>query len=1135
MVTNFIQGNIGGGGYAYSLQMAPNGSMLVSGNTPNLYRYKASTGRWDNVSVSPNMDSIGIGPGLFGTVYSSAWGPDSQRIYSVFPKMPSALGVLRGAYHMGQSHNAVFRSDDAGSTWSMTGLTNIAGFNTSGPGAAEPLLYVDPNNVDICYVMDVIGIVHVTYNGGSTWSVVNTLMTMLPTATVVGNYTAFYAPATVTVNANPISGLSTYFAYDSTNPLALGTDYNTTVFGGTATTMLLGPLATLDGSANNGNSLRNNDVLYFGQAGGVIIDPSFGTVPNPGGSGLASKVVYFAWQRGATSMWWTQDGNPEHATAMGGGGPAQVSCLSLSGDGALGNNSGNNILYVAASTAAPFWRWVAKNPQTGSGLSDNTWTNLTTPGAPDGVGKVFPDPQTLGRAVHISNRGHTNELTSFGTSFSGPSEGNFPPMVAGDGGTDAPWMTLNDPISLGGGAWDPTTSNKLFICDGNGVWWKSPTTSSTTWTTAMNDLQSLILTMVLKTPSPNGRIYITCQDHVYAYSGPSGPTSTITCDYGRVGNPTNGYGLAYNPANPNHVFVSAYSSGMLLHATNAVTFNPLAYTLAPPNPAWQSRGGATSVNVINSIATVATVSAGGTGYAVGNTIILTGGTFSTPVTLTVATLSGSAVATVTITNAGVYSSVPSNPVAQGSTSGGGSGATFNVTWSQGGAGYTNGTYNGVALTGSPFGGSGATANITVAGGRVTAVTIVNNGDFYYDGELLSASTASIGGTGSGFSFYENISGSFKTTNTSATVIGTFVGHGFTSPANAYVRFLNTSGTFNNVNLEDKVLSMSVVDADHISITAPTTANASGWGGGLNTWLGANACVPGNYIGIGVGKIAVVNPSVGVTNAFIAATYCQYGTFNGTSWRWDYSLVNGTTKLLGNSGGPYSVRNYVTKTDNGVIFYFDGDATGGSSTIYKSVDGGATLTVASATPAFIFGAGAGIASVPGYNTHLFLSPGASGEAVVDITGSYLWVSTDSGATWNSFPNTSFVISVTVGLPMPGATYPSVYFVGRTLADIGSNTSVFMYRADDVNVATRTATWQRLDNSKLINCDGWLGGIHPDPETPGTFYVGTNDTGYLVGVEDDIPPPPEPSAGVEAIRSMTNTYGKTVFKRIRIPQA
>lgn len=66
----------------------------------------------------------------------------------------------------------------------------------------------------------------------------------------------------------------------------------------------------------------------------------------------------------------------------------------------------------------------------------------------------------------------------------------------------------------------------------------------------------------------------------------------------------------------------------------------------------------------------------------------------------------------------------------------------------GGSGGTTGTYGGVALTGGA--GSGATANITVAGGTVTAVTILNPGTAYVVGDVLSAAAANIGST-TGFS------------------------------------------------------------------------------------------------------------------------------------------------------------------------------------------------------------------------------------------------------------------------------------------------------------------------------------------------------------------------------------------------
>jgi hypothetical protein len=67
----------------------------------------------------------------------------------------------------------------------------------------------------------------------------------------------------------------------------------------------------------------------------------------------------------------------------------------------------------------------------------------------------------------------------------------------------------------------------------------------------------------------------------------------------------------------------------------------------------------------------------------------------------------------------------------------------------GGTLYTNGTYTNVTLTGGS--GSGAKATIVVSGGSVTSVTLTMPGNGYAVGNTLSATAASIGGTGSGFS------------------------------------------------------------------------------------------------------------------------------------------------------------------------------------------------------------------------------------------------------------------------------------------------------------------------------------------------------------------------------------------------
>jgi len=116
------------------------------------------------------------------------------------------------------------------------------------------------------------------------------------------------------------------------------------------------------------------------------------------------------------------------------------------------------------------------------------------------------------------------------------------------------------------------------------------------------------------------------------------------------------------------------------------------------------------VGAFSNRAASATVSAGGTGYAIGDVLEVQGGTQREKAKFQVATLSGSAVATVALfETGGAYSATPSNPASTtkvGPAAGTGSGCTLTVTYS-GAIGTT-----GLAVTGGT--GTGATVDITLA-------------------------------------------------------------------------------------------------------------------------------------------------------------------------------------------------------------------------------------------------------------------------------------------------------------------------------------------------------------------------------------------------------------------------------------
>jgi len=165
-------------------------------------------------------------------------------------------------------------------------------------------------------------------------------------------------------------------------------------------------------------------------------------------------------------------------------------------------------------------------------------------------------------------------------------------------------------------------------------------------------------------------------------------------------------------------------------AGSAYTTNPTPSITAPTTAGGVQATATCTIGVITAV-----VSAGGSGYLVGDVLTISGGTSTTAATVTVATLSGSAVATVTISNVGAYTASPSNPAS--TTGGTGTGATFTLgfginttfTITAAGSGYVEQP----TVTFSGGGGSGAAAYASVGGGtiiRALGSTGLQSLDFY---------------------------------------------------------------------------------------------------------------------------------------------------------------------------------------------------------------------------------------------------------------------------------------------------------------------------------------------------------------------------------------------------------------------
>lgn len=148
--------------------------------------------------------------------------------------------------------------------------------------------------------------------------------------------------------------------------------------------------------------------------------------------------------------------------------------------------------------------------------------------------------------------------------------------------------------------------------------------------------------------------------------------------------------------------------------------------------------------VTNGVNTLGAVT-GGSNYTNGTytNVSLTGGS-GTGAKATIV-VSGNAVSTVTITTKGNNYTNTDTLSCSALAIGSGINTLGTIT---GGSGYTNGTYTGVNLTGGS--GTGAQATIVVSGGVVTSVTMTSRGYGYIVGNIMTANSTSIGGTGAGF-------------------------------------------------------------------------------------------------------------------------------------------------------------------------------------------------------------------------------------------------------------------------------------------------------------------------------------------------------------------------------------------------
>jgi hypothetical protein len=164
------------------------------------------------------------------------------------------------------------------------------------------------------------------------------------------------------------------------------------------------------------------------------------------------------------------------------------------------------ILFVtdASDTSSNLWIW------------NGSWaeSSLTVGGGASTWFSIAPDPADVDRVVVMADNGSIAVTLNDGSSWTAMF--SYTDKVA----TDIPWLaeTLENYMSCGSCAFDPSESNKLYFAQGIGVWTTSPPNTATdfTWTSESAGIEQLIGNCVVA--SPDGSITVSSWDRATFHS-----------------------------------------------------------------------------------------------------------------------------------------------------------------------------------------------------------------------------------------------------------------------------------------------------------------------------------------------------------------------------------------------------------------------------------------------------------------------------------------------------------------------------------------------------------------------------------------------------------------------------------------
>jgi hypothetical protein len=429
----------------------------------------------------------------------------------------------------------------------------------------------------------------------------------------------------------------------------------------------------------------------------------------------------------------------------------------------------------------------------------------------------------------------------------------------------------------------------------------------------------------------------------------------------------------------------------------------------------------------------------------------------------------------------------------------------------GGSQYTNGSYTNIPLTGGS--GQGATANITVASNAVSAVTIVNDGNGYLVGDILSAAPASIG---NGVSTYSTITGgSLYTDGTYLNVpminaTSTPVGLGTGATANITV----SGGAVTGITAQDRGVGYKDTD-----ILTANPAFIGGVSGIINTYgqlVGGSLYTPGTYTGVNftggsgtnaVGTVVVTTNSITAVNNVIGGSNYTNGSFPNvalTGGTGTGALATVTTSgsnvvavVITYGGNNYAANDVLScsasSIGRGVTAF--GAITGGSGYV-NGVYPNVTLTGGSGS-----GARATITVAGGIVISVTLTYGGIGYTASD---SLTTANTNLGGTGSSFAVVASTVAASSGFQCTvfGVSTGSVGSV--TLTNDGTN-----YAVNDVLTASNE------DIGGINGVIGALGGV-----TAGNFYTNSTTASVTASISGTV-------MTVSAVTSGALVVGQTIF--------